>query len=232
MPLIPSSFHARVWLDFDGTITRRDVLDDLIQQFALDDSWKQVEALWQKGLIGSRECLRQEFELIRLKPTDLAAFLETVQVDSGFSRLMQTLKNHRVPAAILSDGIDFFIAAVLKRNGITDLPIRSNSLSHVGDRLSLQCPNGSDGCESAAAHCKCASATMLNVDQRKTIYVGDGRSDLCPARKADVVFAKNALATALRREQIPFIEFESLTEVAEQLEAAWESSAVARAARS
>ena len=38
----------------DGTITRTDVLDELIRRYAIDNSWHAVEADWQAGRIGSR----------------------------------------------------------------------------------------------------------------------------------------------------------------------------------
>jgi 2,3-diketo-5-methylthio-1-phosphopentane phosphatase len=212
---------AQVWIDFDGTITCRDVLDDLIQRYAISDAWKLVEERWQAGIIGSRQCLREEFDLIRIDKAELDEFLEGVGVDPGLNRLLDTLRNHRVPVAVLSDGIDHFIRAILARNGIMDITIRSNTLVHRGKRLSLRCPYASTACSCAAAHCKCASAEELLQIGRKTIYIGDGRSDLCPARKTTAVFAKGALAQALTREVVPFTPFATLNDVAETLEAAW-----------
>ncbi len=218
---VPPASAAQVWIDFDGTITRRDVLDDLIQRYAVSDAWKLIEERWQAGIIGSRECLAQEFALIRIGKAELATFLESVSVDPGLNQLLATLRKHRVPVAVLSDGIDHFIRAVLKRNGITDVAVRSNTLIHTGKRLSLRCPHASSACTCAAAHCKCASAEALLQPGRKTIYIGDGRSDLCPSRKASAVFAKAALAQALTREAIPFTPFVTLNDVSETLEAAW-----------
>ena len=218
---VPPAGSAQVWIDFDGTITRRDVLDDLIQKYAVSDAWKLIEERWQAGIIGSMECLREEFNLIRIDKEQLAAFLEGVAVDPGLARLLETLRKYRVPVAVLSDGIDHFIRAVLARNGITDIPIRSNTLIHRASRLSLRCPHASDACSCAAAHCKCESAEELLQLGRKTIYIGDGRSDLCPSRKANAVFAKAALAQALTREAIPFTPYVTLNDVADTLEAAW-----------
>jgi 2-hydroxy-3-keto-5-methylthiopentenyl-1-phosphate phosphatase len=224
---VPPASAAQVWIDFDGTITRRDVLDDLIQRYALSDSWKLIEERWQAGIIGSRDCLSQEFDLIRVGKSELADFLEGIEVDPGLNRLLDTLRRYAVPVTVLSDGIDHFIRAVLTRNGITDLPIRSNTLVHRGKRLSLRCPHANDSCSCAAAHCKCASAEQLLQIGRKTIYIGDGRSDLCPSRKADAVFAKAALAQALTREAIPFAPFVTLNDVSETLEAAWSVTSAA-----
>ncbi len=221
---VPPAGAAQVWIDFDGTITQRDVLDDLIQKYAVSDAWKLIEERWQAGIIGSRDCLREEFNLIRINKADLAQFLQTIAVDPGLMHLLDTLRKHRVPVAVLSDGIDHFISAVLSRNGVSDIPIRSNTLLHRGDRLSLRCPHASSACSCAAAHCKCASAQELLQIGRKTIYIGDGRSDLCPSRKATAVFAKGALAQALTREAIPFTPFITLNDVADTLEAAWSAT--------
>jgi 2,3-diketo-5-methylthio-1-phosphopentane phosphatase len=218
---VPPAGAAQVWIDFDGTITRRDVLDDLIQRYALSDAWKLIEERWQAGIIGSRDCLTEEFNLIRIGKAELAQFLESVDVDPGLNRLLATLRRHHVPVTVLSDGIDHFIRAVLARNGITDMPVRSNTLLHRGKRLSLRCPHASSTCSCAAAHCKCTSAQELLQIGRKSIYIGDGRSDLCPSRKAGAVFAKAALAQALTREAIPFTPYVTLNDVADTLEAAW-----------
>ena len=203
------------------------MLDDLIVRFARSDSWKLIEERWQAGIIGSGQCLREEFDLIRIGKEELANFLQGVAVDPGLNRLLDTLRKYRVPVAVLSDGIDHFISAVLARNGITDIPIRSNTLIHRDKRLSLRCPHADSACSCAAAHCKCASAQKLLQVGRKTIYIGDGRSDLCPSRKANAVFAKAALAQALTREAIPFTPFVTLSDVAQTLEAAWSAASPA-----
>lgn len=216
--LTSSAIH--VLLDFDGTITGKDVLDELIAAFAADDSWKQVELEWQAGKIGSRECLGREFECVRVTPERLRAFLDEVPIDPGLLPLLTLLRDQRVPFAILSDGIDLFIRTILKRAGAGEVLTRSNAIEHEGDRLRLLCPFASATCESAAAHCKCASIKAITEPGQTLVYVGDGRSDLCPARKCDVVFAKGALARYLTAEGIEFIAFETLNDVARVLQSA------------
>ena len=39
------------------------------------------------------------------------------------------------------------------------------------------------------------------------IYVGDGRSDICPAKEADIVMAKGVLLKYLRSHKLPCVEF-------------------------
>jgi 2,3-diketo-5-methylthio-1-phosphopentane phosphatase len=218
---LPQPQDAQVWLDFDGTISQKDVLDELISRYAVNDSWKLIEERWQAGLIGSFECLSGEFALLRVGQPELERFLDDIPVDPGFLGLLQLLQERAVPVAILSDGIDWFIQRILGRLGVSGITIRSNTLKRRGTRLQLACPHVDAACESAAAHCKCASANQLLQPGRKTIYVGDGRSDLCPSRKAGTVFAKAALARSLEREGVGFIPFATLHDVAATLRAAW-----------
>ena len=64
-------------------------------------------------------------------------------------------------------------------------------------------------------------AALTRPGRDRHLYVGDGRSDLCPARRADLVFAKGALATALATEGVPFRPFDTLADVAATLAAGW-----------
>src|ERR1700733_3670212 len=115
MPAIPSPNTAQVWLDFDGTISQTDVLDELIAQYAEDESWQDIESRWQAGKIGSRECLLREFALLRVTALELDRFLDRIELDPGVERLLRLLERHGVPVAILSDGVDLFIRKLLCR---------------------------------------------------------------------------------------------------------------------
>ena len=173
------------------------------------------------GLIGSRKCLSEEFSLIRISSEELQTFLGTIRVDPGFEDLVRLCREHGVPLTIVSDGVEAFIRRVLRWHEPWELAVRANSINHRGDRLELRCPHSSERCRSAAAHCKCESVRTLSRDNRTSIYVGDGRSDLCPARSCGVVFAKGALAAALAKEGRPFVPFSGLGDVHQVLSDAW-----------
>jgi len=217
----PPSNLTQVFLDFDGTITRIDVIDELIRRFAIDDSWREIEVHWSLGRIGSEECLRRELNLLRITEEQLRVFLDDVPIDPGAERLFHLLGELRVPVSILSDGIHGFIAHILKMNRISPPPIFANQIQHRVDRLSLMCPLSSETCDAKAAHCKCASARRVTEEGRTVIYVGDGRSDICAARKASIRFAKGTLASLLSQERLDYFNFETLNDVAAIFERHW-----------
>src|SRR5271170_741285 len=104
-PTLPSPDAAQVWIDFDGTISVNDVLDELIAEYACDSSWQEIERQWQSGKIGSRECLLREFALLRVTALELDRFLDRIDLDEGVQGLLRLLERHGVPFAILSDGV-------------------------------------------------------------------------------------------------------------------------------
>ncbi len=226
--LIPPAARCHIWVDFDGTITATDVLDELIRRHAADDSWRAVEADWQAGRIGSRECLGRQLAVVRATDAQLELMLADVPLDPGVDRLFGLLAAAGVPATVVSDGVDTFIARLMGRAGLGHVPVRANAVARAGPAMTLVTPHGSLDCRSAAAHCKCDSVLALSTGGRdRDVYVGDGRSDLCPARRADVVFAKGVLARALAAEGVPFVPFETLGDVADVLAATWATPSIA-----
>jgi 2-hydroxy-3-keto-5-methylthiopentenyl-1-phosphate phosphatase len=49
------------------------------------------------------------------------------------------------------------------------------------------------------------------------VYVGDGLSDRCVAARADLLFAKAALASHCLEHQLPYTSFESFDDVRREL---------------
>ncbi len=224
---LPQPHAMQVWFDFDGTISRQDVLDELVNRFSRNESWKLVEERWKAGLIGSEACLREEISLLDVSDDDLYAFVDQVEIDTGFIPLIELLRQNNVPFAILSDGIEKIIRRILSRFNAGDIVIRANRMARRAQQLNLVCPHRQEFCLSAAAHCKCSSAKNLHTDQRKTVYIGDGRSDVCPARQADIVFAKGVLANELAARQHAYIPYASLHEIAAAMNRAWTSQVAA-----
>ena len=60
---------------------------------------------------------------------------------------------------------------------------------------------------------------LLSRAGAQMIFVGDGLSDRYAAQAADLVFAKDSLATYCRQQSIEYVPFEGLAEIAAWLEA-------------
>ena len=193
--------------DFDGTITCADTVDAILEQFA-QPAWLDVESEWKAGKIGSRECLAQQAELLRVSPSDLDAFIDTIEVDEDAAAFFGDCLRMGAPVSIVSDGFDWVVRRVLARMGVRGLPIIANRLIHTGDdRWTLRFPHAQPNCGSGV--CKCAVVKAPT----HLVHIGDGRSDACVSDICDVVFAKGWLLETRERRGLASIPFESFATV-------------------
>jgi len=126
------------------------------------------------------------------------------------------LREAGVELTILSDNFDLIVRYLLEKNGLSDVPFFANRLEFVDGRAVPSFPFTNPECPNCA-HCKKTHFLPPNDDARQVIYIGDGRSDRCPARHADLVFAKDSLLTYLRAEQIACTPYRSLSDIADSL---------------
>lgn len=206
----------RVFIDFDNTITIGDVLDGIIERFAVGEEWQALETAWAGGSIGARACLDGQLRSVRGEWSDFTRHLDGVQLDPGFKGLCTSLAQEGIELTILSDNFDVFIGYLLQRHGLAAIPYYANHLEVADGRVVPSFPYANPACPDCA-HCKKTHFLPPNDDGRTVIYIGDGRSDLCPARHAGIVFAKSTLLRTLRAENIPCIAFETLSDVTAQL---------------
>ena len=196
-----------VYCDFDGTISTVDVTDSLLERFAAP-SWLVIEDSWKRGLIGSRECMQQQVELIDATREEIEAHLDTIEIDPGFPAFVAECEQRDIPLIVLSDGIDFAIHHVLRRHRLHRLRVFSNQLRQVSERrFKLGFPNSRVSCESGSGMCKCAYIMGDPLEPTRSLLIGDGRSDFCGARAADLVFAKTSLLTFCQKQQLPHQAF-------------------------
>lgn len=208
-------FNATAFFDFDNTMTSFDVLDDVIKRFAVDKNWVKLEARWKKGEIGSRECLEGQLKSLRATKKSLVKYLDSVKIDPWTEKLFGLLRKHGIKPIILSDSFSFIIKHVLKKNKIGGVKVYANTLEFDGDKLVPSFPylNGCSRC----GHCKKGQMPLFN-NGKKTIYVGDGHSDMCPASEADFVFAKRPLFNYLTKRKKPCRAFKNFKDIYKDLQ--------------
>lgn len=212
-----------MFLDFDGTISRRDAVDYILETYA-EPEWLEIEANWRDGRIGSRECLRAQMALVRATRAELDALLGDIEVDEGFGALIEICASQQVPVHIISDGFDYCISRILSRIKLGSgevLHVGRICASHlevVGKQWRTAFPFFDQTCAHGCATCKPAVMRLLNTANVPAVFVGDGLSDRYAAQSADMVFAKGKLAAYCREQAIDHTLFEDLGEVAAHLE--------------
>ena len=215
--LTPRRFKAtkagEVFCDFDGTITRIDATDAVLEAFALP-AWREWEQQWLRGEITSQKCLAQQVALIQADRETLVNFAAALPIDEGIVELHRRCTEHGISLTIVSDGIDLIVESVLRRHGLLHLPVFSNHLRwDEKGVLSLSFPFAAQRCESGAGTCKCSLTLSSACPFSQAVYIGDGRSDQCVSAKIQTVFAKGALQKWCELSGITHTPFETLTDV-------------------
>lgn len=205
-----------VYCDFDGTVTSGDCVDFLLSRLALPE-WQRWEGLWEKGLISSLECMRQQVPLIQGGWEAIFQCLGEVELTPGFVAFSQWCRTQKIPLYIVSEGLDRVIDAVLERHHIQVDGVFSNRLEGQ-ESLTLAFPFSAKDDLCNLGMCKCqvleqCPASTLEPVQLRRIVIGDGASDYCWANQADLLFARKKLKTFCEQLQLPYIPFQDFNDI-------------------
>ena len=207
----------QILCDFDGTIARTDTVETLFDAFATPE-WREIDQQMLDGAFGSREAKLRQIALMRAPPAQVDAHLDGVELDPGFGPLVAEIEKLGLPLTIVSAGFRYSIDRLLARNGIANLDVASCDIAFApDDRVQIAFPHGDKDCAVEAGTCKCA--VMGRLRNRRTVLIGDGWSDQCPAAAADFVFAKGDLIAYCRQEGIAHLPFTNLAELIPHLPA-------------
>jgi 2,3-diketo-5-methylthio-1-phosphopentane phosphatase len=205
--------------DFDGTITLRDVGHHFFERFIPDrGAHEEILEKWKIGLVSSRKCLEKEVAWLEAGISDLDSFIEDEPLDPYFKDFVDFCNRRKLELMILSDGLDYYIDAILMRYGFGFIDFKANHLVTEGDDIigvefPWYIPELCDMC----ANCKKAHVEKLRDEGYFTVYIGNGYSDRCPSGHADMVFAKGDLLDHCIREKIDCIKFRNFRDVEREM---------------
>ena len=209
----------KAFIDFDGTITRRDLGEHLFYDFGDVERAKElVRRINEKTLVGTASW-RALLDTLRDDATldKLATRAEDYEIDPTFPAFVEFLRERGVEFFVLSDGFEFYIRRVLEKAGITDATIIANDLVERDGDLVPLFPHQDEEC-AECANCKRNHIIENSADEEFTIYVGNGVSDQCAAPYCDFIFAKDSLLNYCERERITYFPYASFDDVRRRLE--------------
>jgi len=196
-----------VLTDFDDTAAAQNVAEMLLNQFGALD-WKDVRQRFRDGQINLKEYQEITFRNIRADRATMQSYVkEHASLRPFFRELWGFCQANDFPMAVVSQGLDFYIEALLEKVGISRLPIFAVKTEFKAGNITYEYNHASPGKESQGN----SKGFVVESFQERGCYVffaGDGQSDLEAARKADVTFAHRTLANLCDEESIPYQPFE------------------------
>ncbi len=216
-----SNNKIAVFCDFDGTVASCDVGYNMFHHFS---GGRNDELLpdWKAGILSSRDILTKEAEMVHASSAEICEYLEQFTIDETFIEFEWRCRGTGVPLTILSEGLDLYIHQILGRYGLGHIKVVCNKGHLENDGLRIEFPYTNHDCRN------CGSCKGERIREYRKVFtegtimafVGDGYSDACAAKEADVVFAKKDLEVYCHDNDIPFNSYETFADVAGRLGAA------------
>lgn len=212
----------KLFIDFDGTITRQDVGNAFFRRFGgvrCDEAVREYRA----GALSAAECFEREVAALgKLDVIEATRFVRGQEIDSSFKSFVEFCRNRDLEFYIVSDGLDYYIREILEAHGISEVSYFANAFD-IGpvdgdgkSNTTIRFPFRDSECTRCAC-CKRNVMLSLAGDDDVIGYVGEGYSDQCPAQYADLVFAKDELQKFCQRENISYYLYSSFSEIVDRL---------------
>lgn len=208
---------ALIISDFDGTICQLDVGTEFLIRFARQTR-AELERLCNKDYTGSRAAYQKITPLLKGKREEMQKFaLSKGKLTRGFLPFYRFCAKKNLDVKIISDGLDFYIRCIMENKGFADVEFYSNVLE-FGDKesVSVEFPEMNKLC-GCCGTCKNAILHSFRLRYENIIYIGDGHSDWCPSRSADIVFAKGVLLARYQKKNLPCVPFEDFSTITRYL---------------
>jgi 2-hydroxy-3-keto-5-methylthiopentenyl-1-phosphate phosphatase len=198
-------------VDFDGTITERDTLVEIVRSQA-PEVFEQVESDLDAGLITLRQCIEREFDAVRGEHDQIVAdAVGRARVRAGFADLVAAAQaaGHRL--VVVSSGFESIIRPVLERAAVPDVEVVAHEVRFSPEGSTVVFRHG-EPCDVCGQECKRSVVDTMR-DGGEVVYVGDGYSDRCAALAADRIFARRELALYLERDGVAFEPFDDFVQI-------------------
>lgn len=206
--------NFKIFLDFDGTITKNDVGEEIFRKFldnAITD--KIVEDLLNDK-ISSRECWENLCKCTySINKNELDDFILSQEIEPTLQTFVDYCEFHKHQLFVLSDGFDYYIEKILSREKLNHLKVYCNKLKlDEQGKLIPFFPYYDFNCKSTA-NCKRNHIIENSGEEDYTVFIGDGNSDKDPVQYVDFIFAKGDLLKFCENHRITYFPFRNFDDV-------------------
>ena len=179
-------------VDFDETAAQQNVAETLLKKFG-GEGWQGFRESFRNGTMNLRHYQEQAFNEIDTPLGEMGqALAKLACLRPGFKTLYSYCQSNAIQLSIVTNGLEFYVDAVLQEAKLRSIPSYSIGVNGTPRNLEYSYPYATEECWEWG-NCKCKVLFEHRNGGTNIVFIGDGRSDLCAARKADFVFARSTL---------------------------------------
>jgi len=216
----------KIFCDFDGTVTKKDVWVNSLGNFIQDkEAFENICHQFDNLLISSRECIRRELDLLKdFTFEKFDEFIGNEEIEDDFIHFLDYLNVNKYEIFLISEGLDYYINRILARYNLSHMKVYCNKLSYFYDEngiINLDCefPYSDEVC----SFCGMSKRNVLinntdEINKEISVLIGDGASDFCVSNYADIVFAKGKLASYCWKNNISYFEYRNFSDIISKIE--------------
>jgi len=205
-----------VQCDFDGTITEEDVSFLLLDTFANGD-WRQLLTEYRQGGMSIGYFNTKAYTMVKADRQTLLKFVRgKVKIRAGFRELLACCRRKGFRFVIVSNGLVFYIEAILRDIGIDNIDILAAQTNFGPEGIEAKYI-GPEGNQLQDGFKEAYTRSFLSRDYR-VVYIGNGISDTSPAKQAHHIFATGELLTYCKETNLNCTSFADLNDVVRSLE--------------
>lgn len=209
----------KIFVDFDGTITRQDVGDAIFREFGSAANTDKIITALLSGEITARKCWELLFSTVsNIDKNKLDSFIDRIEIDQTYRQFQDYCSSNGIESFVLSDGFDYYINRIFRKENLKEQKVFANNLIiNEKNELIPSFPYFDIDCQTSA-NCKRNHILNNSLDEDFTVYIGDGNSDKYSTQFCDFVFAKDDLLKYCEKERITFFPFANFEDVITRLE--------------
>ena len=198
--------------DFDDTAAVQNVAELLLNRFGAA-GWQEVRQRFRDGHLSLKEYQEITFREMRAGRSALQHYVkEYASLRPWFPELRRFCQSPGpglppIPLAVVSQGLDFYISALLERDGFDDVPIYAVDTEFREGRISYHYRHNYPGMAEIQGNSKAFLVEQFQRQGYFVVFAGDGASDTEASQRADMVFAHRTLARFCDAQGIPYTPF-------------------------
>ena len=203
--------------DFDDTAAEQNVAELLLSRFG-DPTWQDIRRRFRAGEFTLNQYQEITFRNILADRETMQGYVkQNANLRPYFGELWRYCQEHAIPMAVVSQGLDFYIEALLEKEGCSQVPVHAVTTHFTTQGISYEYRYPYPGKE-GQGNSKGVVVDSYLQRGHYIIYIGDGLSDFEAADKADLLFAHRTLAEECQRRQVPFRPFTDFQDVLSALD--------------